>query len=49
MFMQYLDQLVGKTSLDKKITKKQLKTLHGKEKRELNGVQKGRSHNFLIG
>jgi hypothetical protein len=47
--MQYLDQLVGKTSLDKKINKKQLKTLHGKETRELNGVQKGRSHNFLIG
>jgi len=45
--MQYLDQLVGQTSLDKKINKKQLKKLHGKEKRGLTSVQKGRSHIFF--
>jgi hypothetical protein len=45
MFIQYLDQLVGKTSLGKEINKKQVKKLGAEEKSQTSeaGVQKGRS------
>jgi hypothetical protein len=47
--MQDLDQLVGITSLDKAINKKQMKKLGGKKNRGPTSVQKGRSKKFSTG